>query len=197
MHQILDILEIILADIFLSGDNALVIGMAAAGLPIALRKKAIFWGMALAAILRIFFTAVTSYLLAIPGILFIGGLLLTVVCWRFYKELREHQTEGEADSCGVKTDSRTLFAALVTITIADASMSIDNVIAVAAIARENIGLLVLGLVLSIAVMALFANIIMRLMAHYRWLPWFGLVFLIYLAFGMLHDGFPEVLHFLG
>ncbi len=197
MQHFFDILKIIMADVFLSGDNALVIGMAAAGLPAALRKKAIFWGMALAAALRVFFAAIASYLLAIPGILFVGGLLLAVVCWRFYGELREHHNAQAEDVKQNQTKAKTLFAALVTITIADVSMSIDNVVAVAAIARENTGLLVLGLVLSIAFMAFFANIIMRLMTQFRWLPWIGLVFLVYLAFDMLHDGWPEIMHLIG
>lgn len=197
MHHFLDVLEIIMADVFLSGDNALVIGMAAAGLPAIMRKKAIFWGMALAAGLRVFFAAMASYLLAIPGILFIGGVLLAVVCWRFYNELKDHQDVQADDAGRDAAKQKTLFAALVTITIADVSMSIDNVVAVAAIARENTGLLVLGLVLSISFMAFFANIIMRLMARFRWLPWVGLIFLIYLSFDMLHDGFPEIMHLIG
>ena len=197
MHHFLDILKIIMADVFLSGDNALVIGMAAAGLPAGLRKKAIFWGMALAAALRVFFAAIASYLLAIPGILFIGGLLLAVVCWRFYGELREHHDAPTEEAAQGNAKQQTLIAALVTITIADVSMSIDNVVAVAAIARENTGLLVVGLVLSIAFMAFFANIIMRLMTRFRWLPWLGLVFLVYLAFDMLHDGWPEIWHLVG
>ncbi len=196
MNHFLDVLKIIMADVFLSGDNALVIGMAAAGLPAALRKKAIFWGMALAAGLRVFFAAMASYLLAIPGILFVGGVLLAVVCWRFYNELREHQDTVQEDNTQDGPAQKTLIAALVTITIADVSMSIDNVVAVAAIAREHTGLLVLGLILSIAFMAFFANIIMRLMTRFRWLPWIGLVFLIYLSLDMLHDGWPEILHLL-
>ena len=198
---VMDIAQIVFADIILSGDNALVIGMAAAGLSPELRKKAIFLGMALAALLRIGFAATASYLLAVPGVLFMGGLLLSWVCWRFYRELREQVHEGaEAvlDKPGYQgPPRRQLWNALVTITIADVSMSIDNVVAVAAIARENTSLLVFGLVLAIAFMAFFATLIMKVMSRYPALAWAGLVFLIYLAVIMLRDGWPEVAGLLG
>ena len=191
-----EIAQIIFADIILSGDNALVIGMAAASLSPELRKKAIFMGMALAAGLRIFFAAIATYLLAIPGILFIGGLLLSWVCWRFYQELREalfEKAEEELSAQGYQGSPRKqLWQAMVTITIADVSMSIDNVVAVAAIARENTTLLIFGLVLAIAFMAFFATIIMNTMTKYPWLSYIGLVFLIYLSGMMLYDGWPEV-----
>ena len=138
MEYFWDIVQIVFADIILSGDNALVIGMAAAGLSPELRKKAIFWGMAMAAGLRIFFAVIASYLISIPGILFIGGLLLSWVCWRFFLEIREQQHEDDEAAEGLEEDDnaagKTLWSALVTITIADVSMSIDNVFAVAAIA---------------------------------------------------------------
>ena len=196
LYSISDIAQIIFADIILSGDNALVIGMAAASLSPELRKKAIFMGMALAAGLRIFFAAIASYLLAIPGILFIGGLLLSWVCWRFYQELRQayfEKAEEELTTKGYQGSPRKqLWQAMVTITIADVSMSIDNVVAVAAIARENTSLLIFGLILAIAFMAFFATIIMRIMTKNPWLAYAGLAFLIYLSGAMLYDGWPEV-----
>ena len=195
MEYLFDILQIVFADIILSGDNALVIGMAAAGLSPELRKKAIFWGMAMAAGLRIFFAVIASYLISIPGILFIGGLLLSWVCWRFFLEIREQHAEDEAAGEGVDEDgsgsSKSLWSALVTITIADVSMSIDNVFAVAAIAREDTSLLVFGLALAILFMAFFATIIMKIMTKYPWLCWAGLVFLIYLSFKLLYDGWSS------
>jgi len=196
-----EILQIIFADIILSGDNALIIGMAAAGLSPELRKKAIFMGMALAAGLRIFFAAIASYLLAIPGILFIGGCLLAWVCWRFFMEIRANLA-GEAEEAleqeGYQgSPRRQMWQALVTITIADVSMSIDNVVAVAAIARDNTSLLIFGLALSIAFMAFFATIIMHAMTKYAWLSWAGFIFLVYLTFEMLHDGWPEVAVMIG
>ncbi len=193
---VFDILQIVFADIILSGDNALIIGMAAAGLSPELRKKAIFLGMALAAFLRIIFAISATYLLAIPGILFIGGLLLSWVCWRFYQELTENvaqEAEATLTAQGYQgPPRRQLYEALVTITIADVSMSIDNVVAVAAIARENTTLLIFGLTLAIAFMAFFATIIMRLMTRYPWLSYAGLAFLIYLSADMLYDGWPQV-----
>ena len=196
LDTVIDIAQIIFADIILSGDNALVIGMAAASLSPEYRKKAIFMGMALAAGLRIFFAAIASYLLAIPGIIFFGGLLLAWVCWRFYNELREHHAEKAEDALTAKgyqgSPKKQLWQAMVTITIADVSMSIDNVVAVAAIARDNTTMLIFGLVLAIAFMAFFATIIMKVMTKYPWLSYAGLVFLIFLTGSMLYDGWPEV-----
>lgn len=201
MDTAIDILQIIFADIVLSGDNALVIGMAAASLSPELRKKAIFMGMALAAGLRIFFAAIATYLLAIPGILFFGGILLSWVCWRFYQEIRDHQPEQAEEALTAEgyqgSPRKQLWQAMVTITIADVSMSIDNVVAVAAIARDNTSLLVFGLVVAIAFMAFFATMIMHVMSKYPWLSFLGLVFLIYLSGMMLYDGWPEVAGMLG
>ena len=141
LDTLIDIAQIIFADIILSGDNALVIGMAAANLSPELRKKAIFMGMALAAGLRIFFAIIASYLIAIKGILFIGGLLLAWVRWRFYQELREHHAQQAEDALTAKgykgSPRKQLWQAMVTITIADVSMSIDNVVAVVAIAKDD------------------------------------------------------------
>ena len=195
--DILDIIQIIFADIVLSGDNALVIGMAAAGLPAEMRRRAIFICMAMAAGLRIVFAVSASYLLAIEGILLIGGVLLAWVCWRFYKDLREFNAlPDEADGAKAVSDSEAgetnFIRALVTILIADVSMSIDNIVAVAAIARDNTQMLIFGLVLAIAMMAFFASLIMRIMLKYKALSYLGLVLLIYLTVMMLHDGAAEL-----
>ncbi|WP_438995995.1 YjbE family putative metal transport protein [Candidatus Puniceispirillum sp.] len=194
--MIADILQIIFADIILSGDNALVIGMAAAGLAPELRRRAIFIGMMMAAGLRIVFAVLASYLLAFEGILLIGGVLLAWVCWRFYNDLREFNSASEAaddetESSGDKQGS-SFTRALFTILVADVSMSIDNVVAVAAIARDNTMLLVFGLALAITFMALFASMIMRVMLRFRWLSYLGLFFLIYLTAMMLYDGVNEL-----
>ena len=196
-----DVLQIVFADIILSGDNALVIGMAAAGLAAHQRKKAIAIGMAMAAGMRIFFAIIATYLLAIKGILLIGGLLLSWVCWRFYLDLKEfnqasvdtaHSSETGAVPGVEETSEKSFWRALVTILLADISMSIDNIVAVAAIARDNTQLLIFGLALAIAFMAFFASLIMRVMVRHRWLSYFGLFFLIYLAVTMLYDGFVEL-----
>ena len=186
-ETIADILQIIFADIILSGDNALVIGMAAAGLAPEYRRRAIMIGMMMAAGMRIVFAVIASFLISIKGILLLGGVLLTWVCWRFYKDLKafnaaelEGPKEGEAP--------KKFGAALVTIMLADVSMSLDNVVAVAAIAREDTRLLIFGLALAIFIMAVFASMIMKVMVTYRWLSWAGLVFLVYLTGMMLYDG---------
>ena len=195
----LDVAQIIFVDIILSGDNALVIGMAASGLSPELRKKAIIYGMALAAGLRIIFAAMASMLIQVPGILFLGGLLLVWVCWRFYCEIREHVPEEATQALSADgylgPPRRTLNQALIVITMADISMSIDNVLAVAAIARDNTTLLVFGLALSIAFMAFCATMIMALMTRYAWLSWAGLAFLIYLAARMLVDGWMQIVEY--
>ncbi|MFL2801330.1 MAG: YjbE family putative metal transport protein [Paracoccaceae bacterium] len=192
--QILNIIQILFADIILSGDNALIIGMAASGLSPELRRKAFILGIALAAFFRIFFAIIATYLIEIPGILFFGGLLLYFVCWRFYKELRQTVRDSyktDTDNQKLSTnENKKLINALLTITIADISMSIDNVLAVAAIAREDRVLLIFGLVLAIVFMAFFATIIMKILTKYKWVSWLGLLFLIYLSTEMVIDGFP-------
>ena len=188
LEWITDVLQIIFADIILSGDNALVIGMAAAGLAPQFRRRAIMIGMAMAAIMRILFAVIASYLIAIKGILLIGGALLAWVCWRFYKDLLQFNNEGGDESPGEEEAPKKFGAALVTIMLADVSMSLDNVVAVAAIARDDTQLLIFGLAFAILIMALFASVIMKVMLKYKWLSWAGLVFLVYLTAMMLFDG---------
>ena len=197
--SIVELAQVILADIFLSGDNAIIIGMAAAGLSEKFRKRVIFWGLALAAGFRIIFAAIASFLIQIPGILIFGGLLLAFVCWRFFKEIRHagQKTVPEMANLSEKLTEKQQFSqALFTIAVADISMSLDNVVAVAAIAREDTALLVFGLVLAIVLMAFFATIIMRVMTKFPWLSWIGLIFLVYLTIKMLVDGWFELLHIL-
>ena len=197
MATIGDILQIVFADIILSGDNALVIGMAAAGLAPHHRKKAIAIGMVMAAGMRIFFAVIATYLLAIKGILLIGGVLLSWVCWRFYHDLREFNAKSadDIDMAGVQADggeTKSFKRALFTILMADVSMSIDNIVAVAAIARDNTTLLVFGLALAILMMAFFAQVIMRIMLKYKWLSYIGLGLLVYLTVVMFYDGLIDL-----
>ena len=198
--SLFELAQVILADIFLSGDNAIIIGMAAAGLSEKFRKRVIFWGLALAAGFRIIFAAIASFLIQIPGILIFGGLLLAFVCWRFFKEIRhagtKTDTEAKTELSEKLTEKQQFSQALFTIAVADISMSLDNVVAVAAIAREDTTLLVFGLVLAIVLMAFFATIIMRVMTKLPWLSWVGLIFLVYLTIKMLVDGWSELLHIL-
>ena len=198
--SLVELAQVILADIFLSGDNAIIIGMAAAGLSEKFRKRVIFWGLALAAGFRIIFAAAASFLIQIPGILIFGGLLLAFVCWRFFKEIRHAGTKTDqgmkTDLSGKLTEKQQFSQALFTIAVADISMSLDNVVAVAAIAREDTALLIFGLVLAIVLMAFFATFIMRVMTKFPWLSWVGLIFLVYLTLKMLVDGWIELLHIL-
>ena len=198
--SLVELTQIILADIFLSGDNAIIIGMAAAGLSEKFRRRVIFWGMALAAGFRIMFAAIASFLIQIPGILIFGGVLLTFVCWRFFKEIRLSHSiakdEINSELSEKLTEKQQFSQALFTIAVADISMSLDNVVAVAAIAREDTVLLIFGLVLAIFLMAFFATMIMKVMTKYPWISWVGLIFLIYLTLKMLIDGFEELLHIL-
>lgn len=192
-----DYTKIIIADIVLSGDNALIIGMAAASLAPDLRKKAIMFGMVVAAVLRVIFALIATKLLGIPGLLLVGALLLFWVCWNLYGEIREqaeHQASGSmghADELAAKEAAaprRSLAAALWTITLADVSMSIDNVLAVAAIADGDSTKLVVGLAIAIIAMAFFATLIMKLLTRYPWISWLGLFVLVYVAAEMLYKG---------
>ena len=199
----IDFGQIVIADIILSGDNALVIGMAAAGLSPQLRKRAIMFGTAIAAILRIVFSVVATKLLGIPGILVIGGCLLFWVCWRLYQDLREHTEEHAADALELAEDEaegytgpprRTMMSALLSITIADVSMSLDNVLAVAAIADGDTQKLVFGLGLAILLMAFAATLIMKLLTKYPWISWLGLAVLLYVASEMMYRGLLDPSH---
>jgi YjbE family integral membrane protein len=194
---LLEILQIIIADIVLSGDNALIIGMAASAVPEQHRKKVIFIGLMAAALLRILFALVASYLISIPGLLLLGGLLLFWVCWKFYQDIKEFSSNKKDDEI-LKNDvsGKGLKAALITIIIADVSMSLDNVIAITAIARDDKTLLILGIAFAILLMAFFATAIVNLLTKFRWLSYLGLAFLIYLSGKMTFDGWLQIYPFL-
>ena len=189
--------SIVIADIVLSGDNALIIGMVAASLSPELRKRAIVFGMVIAALLRIVFALIATNLLDIPGLLLLGALLLFWVCWRLYGEIRANVDRdaaaalatAESDTGGyVGPPRRSLARALIAITIADVSMSIDNVLAVAAIAHGDETLLIFGLALAILLMAFAATLIMKLLSRYPWISWLGLAVLVYVAGEMFYRG---------
>lgn len=201
IDTIADYGKIVIADLILSGDNALIIGMAAAGLAPELRKKAILYGMIIAAVLRIVFAVIATTLLGIPGILFVGSLLLFWVCWRLFHEIREGMdADAHAAMAAAEDDEqgytgpprKTLYAALVSITIADVSMSLDNVLAVAAIADGDQTKLVFGLGLAILLMAFAATLIMKILTKYPWISWLGLIVLLYVAGEMLFRGFFDI-----
>ncbi|MBK1625152.1 YjbE family putative metal transport protein [Afifella marina] len=191
---LLALLSIVWLDVVLSGDNALVIGLAASALPPRLRRPAILCGIGLAASIRILGAILFTYLLGIPGIVLAGGLLLLWVCWRLYRDIGSRKSEAAdiADERAAEpqrqSESAGIMQALVSIAVADISMSLDNVFAVASISRGNALLLVFGLVLSIALMALAASLIAKLLVRHRWISYVGLVFLVYVAGGMIWEG---------
>lgn len=199
------LLQVIAIDLVLAGDNAIVIGLAAAGLPADQRKRAILIGVVAATVLRILFAAITVQLLAVVGLLLAGGILLLWVCWKMWRELRtsradeEDATESLSDG-GVKGDraaagsgpKKTLMQAAIQIVIADVSMSLDNVLAVAGAARDHFSVLVIGLVLSIALMGLAASFIAKLLHRHRWIAYVGLLIILYVALDMVYRGAMEV-----
>jgi YjbE family integral membrane protein len=192
--------QVVMIDLVLAGDNAIVIGLAAAGLPEVQRKKAILIGIAAATILRIGFASVTVQLLQIIGLLLAGGVLLLWVCWKMWRELRSshHQVDTSSLSAASSGDAsagshqKTLGQAVWQITIADVSMSLDNVLAVAGAAREHPTILIFGLALSIALMGFAANFIARLLEKQRWVAYVGLVIILYVALDMCYRGAMEV-----
>lgn len=190
------LLQVIAINLVLSGDNAIVIGLAAAGLPPSLRGKAILFGISAATIMRLIFAVVAVYLLAVPGLKFVGGLLLAWVCWNMWTELRSGHDVGadilaEAEA---NTPQKTFLQAATQIVIADVSMSLDNVLAIAGAAKAHPTILMIGLVVSIAMMGIAANFIAKLLARFRWIAYLGLLIIVIVAGQMLFEGGEEVLH---
>jgi YjbE family integral membrane protein len=199
--------QVIMIDLVLAGDNAVVIGLAAAGLPADLRRKAILIGIIAATVLRICFALITTQLLALGGgLLIAGGLLLLWVCWKMYRELsvpheQEHEaTEALADAdlnadgtIAAKAPRKTLKAAVWQIIIADVSMSLDNVLAVAGAAQHHTEALIFGLGLSVILMGVAATFIAGLLHKHRWIAWVGLVIILYVAVKMLYEGADQLL----
>ena len=194
INLFLDISQIIIADVVLSGDNALVIGMAASQFDVKLRKKIIFYGLLIAAIFRILLASIASYLISVPGLLFLAGILLFWVSWTFYKDIKDFKEEDISTEINNvdKKEKGNFKKALVTIAIADLSMSLDNIVAITAIARDNTSLLIFGLILSILIMAIFATAIIKLLIKYKWIAYLGLIFLVYLSFDMTLDGILSI-----
>ena len=201
------LLQVLMIDLVLAGDNAVAVGLAAGGLPAEQRKKAILWGLAAAVIIRIGFALITTQLLAVIGLLLAGGLLLLWVCWRMWKELRE-QAQADEVAAGAAMDddpttepmvkpAKSFRAAFTQILIADISMSLDNVLAVAGAARDHPGILVFGLLMSIALMGVAATWIASLLHRYRWIGYVGLVIVLYVALHMMWQGHQQVIDDLG
>jgi YjbE family integral membrane protein len=197
--------QVIMIDLVLAGDNAIVIGLAAAGLPKDQRNKAILVGIIAATVLRIVFALLTTQLLQVLGLLLMGGVLLLWVCWKMWRELRdggEHDIDAiealgdedvNKDGSVAKGAPRKTFAqAAWQIVIADVSMSLDNVLAVAGAAKDHPNVLIIGLVLSIALMGLAATFIARLLQNHRWIAYVGLAVILYVAIDMMYRGSIEV-----
>lgn len=196
--------QVILIDLALAGDNAVAVGLAAAGLPAAQQKRAIFWGIVMALVLRILFAGITIQLLAIPGLLLVGGLLLFWVAWRMWADLKAHQPVmvGEPEAVehaieGVTAGGqhpKTFRSALITIVLADVSMSLDNVLAVAAVSRHNEAIMAFGLVLSVVLMGVAATFIARIINKYPWIAVVGIIIIIFAGLRMVwedaHNFFP-------
>ncbi|MCG5239487.1 TerC family protein [Azospirillum doebereinerae] len=211
--QLVALGKVVAIDLVLAGDNAIVVGMAAAAVPLAQRRKVIFWGIAAAIVLRIFFALITTQLLAIIGLTLAGGVLLLWVCWKMYRELSTHGRDevapdealeapdvpaaGGAGAVGtgaaVAAGATTVGAAIWQIVVADVSMSLDNVLAVAGAAKDHPTILVIGLVLSVVLMGAAANMIAHLLHKHRWIGWVGLAIITYVALDMIWRGSREVL----
>jgi YjbE family integral membrane protein len=187
-------LEIMWLNIVLSGDNAVVIGMAAAGLPAHQRSKAVLFGIVAAAVLRIIFSVFATYLLGLWWIAFIGGAALLYIAWTFLRELLHHGEEQTGEEGEVKEKS--LAAALWQIVIADVSMSLDNVLAVAAVARNDITLLVLGLLISIVLMGLLGGFLARLLDRFKFIAYVGVALIAWIGLELMWEGLQNANHVL-
>jgi YjbE family integral membrane protein len=207
--------QVILIDLALAGDNAVAVGLAASALPAAQQKRAIMWGIIIALVLRILFAGVTIQLLNIPGLLLIGGLLLFWVAWRMWSDLQAHRpiTVGEPEAVehaieGVTAGGKkpkTFTSALITIILADVSMSLDNVLAVAAVSRHNEVIMAFGLVLSVVLMGVAATFIARIIEKHRWIAVVGIIIILFAGARMVwedahcltNEAFPGVPSWLG
>ena len=178
------LLQVLMIDIVLAGDNAVVIGMAAARVPAGLRNKVIFWGLAAAVALRVGLAVVAVSLMKVIGLTLAGGILLLWVCWRFWRDIscaQPHETQTAAPEAS-------LGPAITRIVLADISMSLDNVLGVAGAARDHLDVLVIGLLLSVGLMGAAANVIARLLDRFRWISYLGLAIVLYVALSMIWEG---------
>jgi YjbE family integral membrane protein len=191
------LVQILLIDIVLAGDNAIVVGALAAGLPPAQRKKVILIGVAAALVLRVIFALLVSQLLQIVGLILAGGILLLWVAWKMYRELRHKDESSGSDEIagdehsGLKP-AKSFTSAAWGVALADVSMSLDNVLAVAGAAREHPYVLVFGLILSVLLMGVAANFIARYIERYRWIAWVGLLVILWVALKMIYEGAGHV-----
>jgi len=183
-EQIIIFFQIVFIDLVLAGDNAIIIGMVASQFDQNLRKKIIFWGIGAAVVLRIIFTLITAYLLQINGLKTIGGILLLYIAYKLYKDVIKNEDQNKQK---IKTDNSTFFKAIMTVIVADVSMSLDNVLGVAGAAKDHYILLVFGLILSIFLMAVVATIISKWIKKYKWIGWLGLLAVLAVAIELIYS----------
>jgi len=207
--ELIALAQVVLVDLVLAGDNAIVVGIAVAGLPAQQRWRVMVLGIAAATLLRIVFASFTVQLLDIIALLLAGGVLLLWVCWKLWRELRSgrlvdmsalgapHEVGVEAPNGAVAAPTKTMRQAVTQIIVADVSMSLDNVLAVAGVAREHAWVLVFGLVLSVAFMGLAAAVIARLLARFHWIAYVGLAIIFYVSLRMIFDGTIEIVEATG
>ncbi len=188
LRDLLALGQVVLIDLTLAGDNAVVVGLAVVGLPAHQQRPAILGGIAAAALIRVGLGAVTLQLLEIVGLLLAGGLLLLWVCWHMYRELR-HPANLAA---GASRPTKTLRQAMIQIVLADLSMSLDNVLAVAGAAEGNLWVLVVGIALSVVLMGVAASLVARLLQRYRWIAWAGLLIVLYIALKLIWEGGHDI-----
>jgi YjbE family integral membrane protein len=189
-------LKVMLIDIVLAGDNAIVIGALAAGLPAQQRRMVIFIGIIAALVLRIAFALVVTQLMQVIGLIFAGGLLLLWVAWKMYREIGHGEAntgspEIEGDEHSGLRPAKSFIGAAWAVAVADVSMSLDNVLAVAGAARDHPGILMIGLVFAVGLMGVAANIIAKYIERYRWIAWIGLVVILYVAVTMVYTGITD------
>src|SRR5262245_48093410 len=197
LPNLLPLINVIVIDVVLAGDNAIIVGLAASRVKEELRAKVILWGIVGAVLLRVVFAVLATQLLAIVGLLLAGGLLLLWVCWKMYWELT-HKGEKRVGSHGLAAHTRqpverrmSFRGAVIQIVVADVSMSLDNVLAVAGAAKGSTSVLIVGLAIGIVLMAVAANFIANLLARYPWIAWIGLLVILYVALDMVFDGSRE------
>ena len=184
IEELIIFFEIILIDLVLAGDNAIIIGMVASQFKDDLRKKIIFWGIGAAVILRISFTLIATYLLQINGLKLIGGLILLYIVYKLYKDIVKTDEDNQPN---IKVDNSSIYKAIWTIVIADVSMSLDNVLGVAGAAKGHYYLLIFGLALSIVLMAFAANLVAKWIKTYKWIGWAGLIAILVVALDLIYS----------
>ena len=182
-EQIIIFSQIVFIDLVLAGDNAIIIGMVASKFPPVQRKKVIFWGIGGAVILRIILTLMTAYLLQITGLRLIGGILLLYIVYKLYVDVIKDTVDNDKD---IKVDNSNLFKAIWTVLLADFTMSLDNVLGVAGAAGHHYHLLIFGLILSIILMAVAANLISQWIKKYKWIAWIGLLAILVVAIDLIY-----------